>query len=59
MSNRKIFHDSVTELPPQAGLVGRLMVKAAEPAHLNETMPLRFALQVPAAAENELARLVE
>jgi len=59
MSNRKYFHDSITELPPETGLVGRLMVKAAEPAHLDEAMPLRFALQVPAATESELARLVE
>lgn len=59
MTSRKIFHDSVTELPPQPGPSGNTLVKAAEPAHLNDSFTLNFAFQVPDAAEKELARRVE
>jgi kumamolisin len=59
MATRKFFHDSVTELPPQPGPAGNLLVKAAEPAHLNDSFTLNFALQIPDASEKELARRVE
>ncbi|HET7539261.1 MAG TPA: S53 family peptidase [Polyangiaceae bacterium] len=59
MSTRKIFHDSVMELPPQPGPTGRLMVKAADSAHLNESLPVHFSFEIPKEAEAELARRVE
>lgn len=58
MSNRKVFHDSITELPPQPGAVGHLMVEEAESTHLEEPLTVHFALEIGADRENELARRV-
>jgi kumamolisin len=60
MSNRKYFHDSITELPPQPGLTGTgLMVNSAEAVHLSEPLTLHFSLAISPAAEEELAKRVE
>lgn len=60
MTNRKYFHDSITELPPQPGRTGTgLMVHAAEAAHLDEPMQLHFSFAIAPAAEKELAARVQ
>lgn len=60
MSTRKVFHDSITELPPQSGRTpAGLLVHAAEPAHMSDLLTLNFSLAPPAAVEEELASRVE
>jgi kumamolisin len=60
MSTRKVFHDSITELPPQSGHTATgLLVHAVEPAHMSDLLTLNFSLAPAAALEDELARRVE
>src|SRR4051794_31705740 len=55
MSDRKVFADSVTPLPPQAGLTANgLMINAAPPEQRDEMRTLLFALAIPPAAQKEL-----
>src|SRR5258708_7441608 len=55
MSNRKTFHDSVTELPEQPGITpSGLNVSAARPEHLDEKMTLSFSLAIPPTAHDDL-----
>jgi len=55
MVERKIFQDSVTPLPVQAGLTpSGLMVQAVQPDHRNDLMTLLFSLAIPKAAQDEL-----
>lgn len=55
MSDRKVFEDSVTPLPPQSGLTANgLMVNAATPEHRDEMRTLLFSLAIPPAAQQEL-----
>ena len=59
MSNRKYFHDSVSELPPQPGsAAGRLMVAAVEAPHLTEQLTVHFGFEIPSASEAELEKRV-
>jgi kumamolisin len=59
MSNRKYFHDSVTELPPQQGATATgLMIHSAEAAHGSEPMTVYFSLAILASKEQELAQRV-
>jgi kumamolisin len=59
MSDRKVFHDSVTPLPDQPGLTQHgLMVNAAGPEHRDETMTLLFSLAIPQEAQAELEQRV-
>jgi kumamolisin len=60
MSDRKVFHDSVTELPEQhGGTPTGLKVNAVRPEQINEKMSLSFSLAIPQAAHDELETLVE
>jgi kumamolisin len=55
MSDRKIFQNSVTPLPPQEGLTpSGLMVNAATPEHRDTEMTLLFSLEIPPEAQAEL-----
>ena len=57
--NRKLFHDSVIELPDQAGhTAGGLAVQAAQPQYLQDKMTLHFALAAPAGTQAQLEQLV-
>ena len=59
MNERKVFHDSVTPLPDQAGLTANsLIVNAAKPENRDETMSLLFSLSIPAAAQAQLEERV-
>lgn len=58
MGNRKYFHDSVTQLPAQAGAAGKLVVAKAVSAHLQEALTLHFSLEIPQQTEDELEKLV-
>jgi kumamolisin len=54
MSDRKVFTDSVTELPAQTGLTeSGLMVAQAKKETRNETMELLFSLEMPAKDDLE------
>jgi kumamolisin len=54
MSDRKVFTDSVTELPAQPGLTRNgLMVTQAKREARNETMDLLFSLEVPSKDDLE------
>jgi kumamolisin len=60
MAARKIFQDSVTPLPPEEGLAPNgLLVQAAEPHHLDETMPVLFSLALAPDAAADLEARVE
>src|ERR1700756_1860904 len=60
MSDRKVFHDSVTPLPNRPGLTPRgLMIQEAKPSHRDETMTLLFSLTIPPDLEEELEKRVE
>ncbi len=55
MSDRKVFTDSVTELPDQPGLTAHgLMVHAEKPTNRNEKMTLLFSLAIPDNAQADL-----
>jgi len=59
-TNRKVFHDSVTELPPQQGAAaGGLLVQAIEPTHQDDVLHLHFSFDINKDAEKDLARRVE
>jgi len=54
MSDRKVFTDSVTELPTQTGLTKNgLMVNKAKSENRTETMELLFSLDMPAKDDLE------
>jgi kumamolisin len=54
MSDRKVFTDSVTELPAQLGMTKNgLMVARAKNDARNETMELLFSLEMPAKDDLE------
>src|SRR6266852_4918335 len=60
MNGRKVFHDSVTPLPPQLGETPNgLRIQSAEPEHLTERMTVLFSLALPpdalAALEERVA----
>jgi kumamolisin len=53
MNNRKVFHDSVTELPEQPGVPPTgLNVSAARPAFLQEKMNVSFSLAISQQAHD-------
>src|SRR5437773_2067693 len=55
MSNRKVFHDSVVELPEQPGLTPTgLNVNAARKEHKDEMMTLTFSLAIPQESHDDL-----
>lgn len=54
MNSRKFFHDSVEELPELESVSGGLKVNAAFPEHLEEVLPVHFALGISDAAQSEL-----
>lgn len=55
MNDRKVFEDSVTPLPAQAGLTAKgLRVNAVEPEHRKETMTVLFSLAISPEAEAQL-----
>jgi kumamolisin len=59
MSPRKVFHDSVTELPEQMGVTPTgLKVNAARPEHADDKMTVSFSLAIPKPAHDELEALV-
>jgi kumamolisin len=59
MSDRKVFHDSVTPLPEQAGPTrSGLIVNRATPEHRDEKMTVLFSLALPEAKQAELENLV-
>jgi kumamolisin len=59
MSERKVFHDSVTPLTNQPGPTAHsLLVNAAKPEHRDETMPLLFSLSIPEDAQAQLEERV-
>src|ERR1700739_766163 len=54
MSDRKVFTDSITELPAETGLRGHgLMVAQAKKETRSETMELLFSLEMPAKDDLE------
>src|SRR6185295_15510551 len=58
MSDRKVFSDSVVELPDQPGVTpSGMKVNAREAVHEDEKMPVTFAL-TPAVDDQELETLV-
>jgi kumamolisin len=59
MAGRKVFTDSIVQLPPpdRVGHAG-MIVQAAEPAHLDDNLELMFALQPPEGAEKQLEERV-
>jgi hypothetical protein len=54
MTDRKVFHDSVTPLPEQGPTAHGLMVSAAEAPDRTESMALLFSLSIPETAQQEL-----
>jgi kumamolisin len=59
MNQRKIFHDSVVELPEQAGATPTgLKVNAARPDHGETKMTISFSLAIPQDAHDELEAAV-
>jgi kumamolisin len=59
MNPRKIFHDSVVELPEQAGVTPTgLKVNAARPEHGDTKMTISFSLAIPQDAHDELEAAV-
>src|SRR5437899_1978972 len=60
MVDRKVFHDSVTELPEQhGGTPAGLKVNAARPEQIAEKMPVSFSLAIPQTSHDALENLVE
>ncbi len=60
MTSRKLFHDSVVELPAQGGVTASgLRVQTAALDHLDETMNLSFSLSPDASLNEELEKRVE
>jgi kumamolisin len=58
--SRKLFHDSVLELPPQPGLTATgFNVHAAQAQHDDEVMQVHFSLSPDGQANEELEALVE
>jgi kumamolisin len=54
MNDRKVFTDSVTELPPQPGLTKNgLMVNEAKSENRNERMDVLFSLEMPSKDDLE------
>jgi kumamolisin len=59
MNQRKIFHDSVVDLPEQAGVTPTgLKVNAARPEHGDTKMTISFSLAIPQDAHDELEAAV-
>ncbi len=59
MNGRKVFHDSVTPLPPQLGLTPNgLLVQSAQPEHLAQPMTVLFSLALPEDAQAALEEKV-
>ncbi|HEV3342051.1 MAG TPA: protease pro-enzyme activation domain-containing protein, partial [Pirellulales bacterium] len=59
MSPRKVFHDSVAELPVMPGMTPTgLKVNSAKDEHRDEKMTISFSLAVPKDAHDELEALV-
>ena len=59
MNHRKVFHDSVVELPEQSGVTpSGLKVNAAKPEQGDEEMTLSFSLAIPQQAHDELEAAV-
>jgi kumamolisin len=55
MNSRKVFHDSVLELPEQDGRTPHgLMVQAARPEQGDEQMTVHFSIAAPADTEKDL-----
>src|SRR3954465_13516740 len=55
MASRKLFHDSVVELPPQAGIAPTgLNVHAASAEHGEELMTVSFSLSGDKAKNDDL-----
>ena len=57
MSNRKIFTDSVTELPPpqDRGLVHNgLLLSASKPEHKDEKMTILFSFEPSSEVQSQL-----
>ena len=59
MKHRKVFHDSVVELPEEPGVTpGGLKVNAARPEHDDEKMAISFSLAIPQKTHDELEAIV-
>jgi kumamolisin len=59
MNHRKVFHDSIVELPEQPGVTpSGLKVNAAKPEQGDEEMTLSFSLAIPQPAHDELEAAV-
>jgi kumamolisin len=59
MADRKVFADSVTPLPPEAGpTVNGLIVHNVEPEQRQEPMTVLFSLEVPPSARESLEERV-
>jgi kumamolisin len=59
MEPRKVFHDSVTPLPAQAGLTAEgLLVHATRPEQRNERMNILFSFSLPSDAQSALEEKV-
>src|ERR1700741_2265924 len=59
MNHRKVFHDSVVELPEQSGVTpSGLKVNAAKPEPGDEERTLSFSLAIPQKAHDELEAAV-
>jgi len=59
MNHRKVFHDSIVELPEQPGVTpSGLKVNAAKPEQGDEEMALSFSLAIPQQAHDELEAAV-
>jgi kumamolisin len=59
MDQRKVFSDSVVELPDQPGVTpAGMKVNAKSPGNDTEMMPVTFALAPPASANKDLEQLV-
>jgi len=55
MSNRKVFHDSVVELPQQNGVTTNgLNVSAKRTSHDDEKMEISFSLAIPQKQHDDL-----
>jgi kumamolisin len=59
MNPRKIFHDSVVELPEQTGVTATgLKVNAIRPEHGDKKMTISFSLAIPQDAHDQLEAAV-
>jgi kumamolisin len=60
MNDRKVFHDSVTPLPPQQGLTPQgLLIQEATAQNRSERMPVLFSLSLSDKARDDLEAKVE